>query len=160
MIWSDNRLDTEIKELQPEIEGLEQKIKTYTEEAESVQEKNDSEWRKSLPDKVELWQSIAYDALIKDYFDQGLWIESGGFTQRLKAALNAVQKPFPTSCRVDVNKLQPNQIVSAYQTFTEIVATRMRLEDIMPGHNAVARKAMLLEVLRSGPSAQAKPSVG
>jgi hypothetical protein len=160
LMWSHSKIETQIKDLQPEIEDLEQRLKAFTEEAESVQVKNDCEWRKSLPEKVNLWQSIAFDALIKDYFDQGLWIKSGGFTPRLKAALTAVQKPFPTSCRVDVNKLQPNQITSAYQTFTELVATRMRTMDIMPGRNASARKAELLEALRSGPSAQAKPNVG
>ena len=159
-MWSHSKIDTQIKDLQPEIEDLEQRLKVFTEKAESVQVRNDCEWRKSLPGKVDLWQSTVFDALIKDYFDQGLSIQSGGFTSCLKAALTAVQKPFPTSCRVDVNKLQPNQIASAYQTFTELVATRMRAMDIMPGRNAGARKAMLLEALRSGSSAQAKPNVG
>jgi len=108
---------------------------------------------KILWEYAERWQSLAFGAMIKHYFDQGLWIESDGFKQRLKTVLTEVQKPFPTSCRVDANKLQPNQIASAYQIFTELVAHRMCAQDIMPDRGAAAREAKILEILRRAPSA-------
>lgn len=138
------RLETELKPFVDEVNKVNNLAKKEAEEKQL----------KTIWEYAERWQSLAFGAMIKHYFDQGLWIESDGFKQRLKTVLTEVQKPFPTSCRVDANKLQPNQIASAYQIFTELVAHRMCAQDIMPDRGAAAREAKILEILRLGPTAQ------
>ena len=144
--------------------GLETELKPFVDEVNNVnnlaKKEADEKHYKTIMEYAERWQSLAFTAMIKHYFDQGLWIESDGFKQRLKTVLTEVQKPFPTSCRVDASKLQPNQIAAAYQIFTKAVAHRMCAQDIMPTGSAAAREVKILEILRREPSAQTKPNVG
>ena len=96
-------------------------------------------------------------ALLQSFFDQGLWIEDYRFTEQLKVELARIQKPFPTSCRTDVNNLKSDQITLAYQAFTDSVA------DLISECSAIGKDSddklnrkvklcpLVLDILRSGP---------
>ncbi|HTB84381.1 MAG TPA: hypothetical protein VK742_12065 [Candidatus Sulfotelmatobacter sp.] len=80
---------------------------------------------------IEHWRVVALGSRIDQFFSQGLWIGSDNFAQELKNQIVTLQKDYPTSCRVDIEKLQPNQIASAYETFIENAAVLICKEDIV-----------------------------
>lgn len=77
---------------------------------------------RDLAEAVEKWRSSVCNEFVKDFFEQGLWI-SDRFAERLKALLAEVQRPFPTSCRVEINSLRDDQIESAFTVLTAVIAS-------------------------------------
>jgi hypothetical protein len=75
-----------------------------------------------LVEAVETWRATVRMELVKDFFEQGLWINER-FTERLKALLAEIQRPFPASCRVEINDLRDDQIKSAFAVLTAVIAS-------------------------------------
>jgi hypothetical protein len=75
-----------------------------------------------LVEAVGKWRSTVRLELVKDFFEQGLWINDR-FTERLKPLLAEIQRPFPTSCRVEIDNLRDDQIESAFSVLTAVVAS-------------------------------------
>jgi hypothetical protein len=75
-----------------------------------------------LVEAVEKWRSTVCNEFVKDFFEQGLWI-SDRFAERLKALLEEIQRPFPTSCRVEIKSLRDDQIESAFRVLTAVIAS-------------------------------------
>jgi len=71
---------------------------------------------------VEKWRATVRMELVKDFFEQGLWINDR-FTERLQALLAEIQRPFPASCRVEINYLRDDQIKSAFGVLTAVIAS-------------------------------------
>ena len=71
---------------------------------------------------VEKWRSAVRNELVKNFFEQGLWI-SDRFAGRLKALLAEIQRPFPTSCRVEIDRLRDDQIEEAFRVLTAVIAS-------------------------------------
>ena len=79
------------------------------------------EWKDPLNKNIDLWMAAFRNAALKSFFDQGLWIQDE-FHNRLKAALDEIQKIFPTSCRANVDILTRNQIECAYKILVAAVS--------------------------------------
>jgi len=92
----------------------ERQLQPFLSKAQSTVQRD---YNECLKRTVDDWILTYRNALVKSFFDQGLWLNEQ-FPSRLKAALVEIQKPFPTSCRSDVNKLRPEQIQSAYNSLT------------------------------------------
>jgi hypothetical protein len=78
-----------------------------------------------LPDlvrAVEKWRSTVRIELVRSFFEQGLWI-SDRFAERLKALLAEIQRPFPASCRVEIDCLRDDQIEEAFGVLTAVIAS-------------------------------------
>ena len=75
-----------------------------------------------LAKAVQRWRTIVRTELIKDFFEQGLWI-SDRLAERLKALLTELQRPFPAPCRVEVGSLRDDQIEGAFRVFTAVIAS-------------------------------------
>jgi len=75
-----------------------------------------------LVEAVEKWRSTVRLELVKDFFEQGLWLNDR-FTERLKALLAEIQRPFPTSCRAEIINLRDDQIESAFKVLTAVIAS-------------------------------------
>jgi hypothetical protein len=75
-----------------------------------------------LAEAVEEWRLTVCNEFVKDFFEQGLWI-SDRFAERLKALLAEIQRPFPTSCRVEINSLRDDQIERAFSALTAVIAS-------------------------------------
>ena len=91
-----------------------------------------------LVEAVEKWRSTVRLELVKDFFEQGLWINDR-LTEHLKPLLAEIQRPFPTSCRVEIDNLRDDQIESAFRVLTAVVASTI---------------AAKVELSSSGPLAQ------
>ena len=130
--------------------SLEKELQPFLDEmAEQVE--------RARAENMDEWQAVVEVALLQSFFDQGLWIEDSRFTERLKVALTQIQRPFPTSCRTDVNNLRPDQISLAYQTFTDEVADLISMcsaigkDDDDKLNRGAKLRPRVLKVLRSGP---------
>lgn len=116
-------------------DSLKNDLQPYLIEAQSQarQARNDA-----VENSVEQWFSTYRNSLLRSFFDQELWIY-GGFQTRLKEVLTEIQKPFPTSCRADVNKLNKSQIESAYKALVSVVVDLFSFKlsrwPMPPGHN-------------------------
>jgi hypothetical protein len=75
-----------------------------------------------LLEAVGKWRATVRVELVGDFFAQGLCI-NGRFAERLKALLAEIQRPFPVSCRVEVNNLWDDQVTSAFQVLTAVIAS-------------------------------------
>ena len=75
-----------------------------------------------LIEAVEKWRAAVRKELVRDFFEQGLWINDM-FAERLKALLAEIQRTFPASCRVEVNYLRDDQIKSAFKALTAVIAS-------------------------------------
>jgi hypothetical protein len=75
-----------------------------------------------LADAVGRWRSAVCNEMVKDFFEQGVWINDR-LADRLKALLTEIQRPYPPTCRVDVKMLRDDQIESAYRVLTAVVAS-------------------------------------
>ena len=75
-----------------------------------------------LIEAVKKWRAAVRKELVRDFFEQGLWINDM-FAERLKALLAEIQRPFPASCRVEVNCLRDDQIKSAFMVLTAVIAS-------------------------------------
>jgi hypothetical protein len=80
-----------------------------------------------LVEAVEKWRSTVRLELVKDFFEQGLWINDR-FAEPLKALLAEIQRPFPTSCRVEITNLRDDQIESAFRVLTAVVASTIAVK--------------------------------
>jgi hypothetical protein len=80
-----------------------------------------------LVEAVEKWRSTVRLELVKDFFEQGLWIRDR-FAERLKLLLAEIQRPFPTSCRVDINNLREDQIECAFSVLTAVIASAIAVK--------------------------------
>ena len=80
-----------------------------------------------LVEAVEKWRSTVRLELVKDFFEQGLWIHDR-FAERLKPLLAEIQRPFPTSCRVEINNLRDDQIESAFRVLTAVIASAIAVK--------------------------------
>ena len=76
--------------------------------------------------------------LVKDFFEQGLWINDR-FTERLQALLAEIQRPFPASCRVEINKLRDDQIKSAFGVLTAVIASTIAAKVDLGSSGALAQ---------------------
>ena len=92
----------------------------------TISEAVNTRWRLSreLAEAVRQWRSTVRVELVKDFFEQGLWINAG-FKERLKALLAEIQRPFPTSCRVEIKELHDDQVESAFRVLTAVVASKI-----------------------------------
>jgi len=141
--------------IKTKLEDLNVELKRLSDEAESnkakVKAEADKKYLATLGEALGRWREIAFRALMNDYFTQDLWIDSVPFTQHLRATLTEAQRLFPTSCRVDVNKLSEGQIETAYNMFTEEVAGRMCKRSILisAGDELAARMATILRRKKS-----------
>jgi hypothetical protein len=80
-----------------------------------------------LIEAVENWRSAVRLALVKDFFEQGLWIHDR-FAERLKPLLAEIQRPFPTSCRAEISNLRDDQIESAFRVLTAVIASAIAVK--------------------------------
>ena len=118
-----------------------------------------------LPDlvrAVEKWRSTVRIELVRNFFEQGLWIRDK-FTERLKALLAEIQHPFPTSCRVAIDSLRDDQVEEVFKVVTAVIASmiaakvdlgrsgtlaQLIVSDIEPGV-PMSSAALVLERLES-----------
>jgi hypothetical protein len=77
---------------------------------------------RDLVEAVDKWRSTVRLELVKDFYEQGLWLNDR-FTERLKALLAEIQRPFPTSCRAEIINLRDDQIESAFKVLTAVIAS-------------------------------------
>lgn len=143
-------------------DSLAKQLQPFLNEASEEQSRAQSVANKAYYFAVERsmdqWQSVVARSSSQSFFDQGLWIGENRFTERLKAELTQIQKPFPTSCRTDVNNLRPEQVRLVYESFTDSVA------DLISMCSAIGRdeedklkrqqrsRPRILNVLQCGPS--------
>jgi hypothetical protein len=80
-----------------------------------------------LIEAVEKWRSTVRLALVKDFFEQGLWIHDR-FAERLQPLLAEIQRPFPTSCRVEISNLRDDQIERAFRVLTAVIASAIAVK--------------------------------
>jgi hypothetical protein len=80
-----------------------------------------------LVEAVGKWRSTVRLELVKDFFEQGLWIHDR-FAERLKPLLAEIQRPFPTSCRVEINNLRDDQIECAFRVLTAVIASAISVK--------------------------------
>jgi hypothetical protein len=116
---------------------LQRRLRPFLDEASSqAQEQNQKQ--ATAKTAAEQWIAAWRAALVKSFFDQGLWIHDG-FQTRLQEVLTEIQKPFPTSCRADVNKLSSSQIESAYKALVgaimDLFSFKLSRMPMPPGHN-------------------------
>ena len=71
---------------------------------------------------VQKWRAVVRKELVRNFFEQGLWINDM-FAERLRALLAEIQRPFPASCRVEINCLRDDQIKSAFTVLTAVIAS-------------------------------------
>ena len=111
-----------------------------------------------LTETLDQWQSSVARELLGSFFAQGLWIGDGRFAERLKAELTTIQKPFPTSCRTDVNNLGVDHIVAIYETFIDAVAREISVcsslgkDDVDKLKRQEVSRVKALGILRHGPT--------
>jgi hypothetical protein len=91
-----------------------------------------------LVDAVETWRATVRNEFVKDFFEQGLWI-SDRFAERLKALLAEIQRPFPASCRVEINCLRDDQIESAFTVVTAVIASTIAAKVDLGSSSTLAR---------------------
>jgi hypothetical protein len=91
-----------------------------------------------LVEAVAKWRSTVRLELVKDFFEQGLWMNDR-LTERLRALLAEIQRPFPTSCRVEVNDLRDDQIESAFSVLTAVVASTIAVKVDLSNSGALAQ---------------------
>ena len=82
---------------------------------------------RDLVEAVEKWRSTVRLELVKDFFEQGLWLNDR-FTERLKALLAEIQRPFPTSCRAEIINLRDDQIEGAFRVLTAVIASSIAVK--------------------------------
>jgi hypothetical protein len=82
---------------------------------------------RDLVGAVEKWRSTVRLELVKDFFEQGLWMNDR-FTELLKALLAEIQRSFPTSCRVEINNLRDDQIENAFRVLTAVIASAIAVK--------------------------------
>ena len=75
-----------------------------------------------LNEAVGRWRSTVIREMVKDFFEQGLWMNDR-LAERLKALLEEIQRPFPTSCRAEIKDLRDDQIESAFSVLTAVIAS-------------------------------------
>jgi hypothetical protein len=93
---------------------------------------------RDLGEAVARWRSAVRTELVKDFFEQGLWINAR-FTERLKALLAEIQRPFPSSCRVKVINLRDDQIESAFSVLTAVIASIIAVKVDLGNSGTLAR---------------------
>jgi hypothetical protein len=82
---------------------------------------------RNLVEAVEKWRSTCRLELVKDFFEQGLWMNDR-FTELLKALLAEIQRPFPTSCRVEIDNLRDDQTENAFKVLTAVIASTIAVK--------------------------------
>jgi hypothetical protein len=75
-----------------------------------------------LIEAVQKWRAVVRKELVRNFFEQGLWINDM-FAECLRALLAEIQRPFPASCRVEINCLRDDQIKSAFTVLTAVIAS-------------------------------------
>jgi hypothetical protein len=93
---------------------------------------------RDLVGAVAKWRSTVRLALVEDFFEQGLWMHDK-FTERLKPLLAEVQRPYPTSCRVEVSTLREDQTESAFSVLTAVIASRIAVKVELSRTGALAQ---------------------
>jgi hypothetical protein len=66
-------------------------------------------------------------------------LQNDMFAERLKALLAEIQRPFPASCRVEVNCLRDDQIKSAFTLFTAVIASSIAAKVDLGNSGALAQ---------------------
>jgi hypothetical protein len=80
-----------------------------------------TEHKQTISESVTRWVSTVRNACVRSFFDQRLQVEEE-FVRRFKAALNEIQRSYPTPCRTDANNLHKDHLESAYRVLVEAVA--------------------------------------
>ena len=149
---------TKKPELEKQLGILNERLSSLETEMKPLQDEVFKTFNRTTEKYMNQWQSVVGRSMLQSFFDQGLWIEDSRFAEQIKVELTQIQKPFPTSCRTDVNNLRPEQIVAVYQTFTDTLAHLIAMccavgrdesDRVMRREKA---RPMILKILQSGPS--------
>ena len=110
--------------LRPEVNGLQAEAPQACQLATSEAGEARARLAHDLREAVGKWRATVRVELVEDFFAQGLGINDR-FAERLKALLAEIQRPFPASCRVEINNLWDDQVTSAFQVFIAVIASTM-----------------------------------
>jgi len=110
--------------LRPEVNGLQPEAPLSCRLAISEAGKGGPRLAHDLLEAVGKWRATVRVELVEAFFAQGLGLNDR-FAERLKALLAEIQRPFPASCRVEINNLWDDQVTSAFQVFTAVIASTM-----------------------------------
>ena len=114
----------ELARLETRTGAIEAQLADLSAERRRLEEAAEAARPQLVHDCVRKWQAALLDYLLRDFFAQGLWIEDR-FVEKLRPALESLQKPFPSKCKTNLRNVTVEQRNALFEAVTDQIGVKI-----------------------------------